>query len=72
MFLPSSSRPDVQRALSKRIMFINKIGHLIDNSSIKFKFPINIKGDELTDIHLTNENRVEAVCLLTLGGRENK
>lgn len=53
-------------------MFINKIGHLIDNSSIKFKFPINIKGDELTDIHLTNENRVEAVCLLTLGGKENK
>lgn len=23
-------------------------------------------------IHLTNENRVETVCLLTLGGKENK
>ena len=34
-------------------------------TAIKFKFPININGDELTDIYLTNENRVESVVLLT-------
>lgn len=33
-------------------------------TAIKFKFPINIKGDELTDIYLTNENLVETVGLL--------
>ena len=33
-------------------------------TAVKFKFPINIKGDELTDIYLTNENRVETVALL--------
>ena len=34
-------------------------------TAIKFKFPINIKDDELTDIYLTNENRVETVVLLS-------
>lgn len=33
-------------------------------TAVKFKFPINIKDDELTDIYLTNENRVETVALL--------
>lgn len=34
-------------------------------TAIKFKFPINIKGDELTDIYLTNENHVETVVLMS-------
>ena len=34
-------------------------------TAVKFKFPINIKDDELTDIYPTNENRVETVCLLS-------
>ena len=33
-------------------------------TAVKFKFPINIKDDELTDIYPTNENRVETVALL--------
>lgn len=33
-------------------------------TSIKFKFPINIKEDELTDIYLTEENTDETVVLL--------
>lgn len=35
-------------------------------TAVKFKFPINIKGDELTDIYLTNENRVETVVLMSM------
>ena len=34
-------------------------------TSIKFKFPINIKENELTDIYLTNENTDETVVLLS-------
>ena len=33
-------------------------------TSVKFKFPINIKENELTDIYLTNENTDETVALL--------
>lgn len=40
-------------------------------TAIKFKFPINIKGDELTDIYLTNENRVETVVLMSRSGKSD-
>ena len=34
-------------------------------TAVKFKFPISIKEDELTDIYLTNENTDETVVLLS-------
>lgn len=40
-------------------------------TSIKFKFPINIKENELTDIYLTNENRVETVVLMSRSGKSD-
>ena len=52
-------RKDLGSGKQGRIDYSNVI------TAIKFKFPINIKGDELTDIYLTNENRVETVCLLS-------
>ena len=40
-------------------------------TSIKFKFPINIKGDELTDIYLTNESADETVVLMSRSGKSD-
>ena len=41
-------------------------------TAVKFKFPININGDELTNIYLTNENRIETVVLLSKGEIDSK
>lgn len=40
-------------------------------TSIKFKFPINIKENELTDIYLTNESADETVVLMSRSGKSD-
>lgn len=56
-------RKDLGDGKQGRIDYSNVI------ASIKFKFPINIKEDELTDIYLTEENTDECVALII---REDK
>ena len=40
-------------------------------TAIKFKFPINIKENELTDIYLTNESADETVVLMSRSGKSD-
>ena len=40
-------------------------------TSIKFKFPINIKENELTDIYLTSESADETVVLMSRSGKSD-